>query len=221
MVDNNTINEHQLFDFHLGDQLFLSGTNHNSFTTHVNRSSSSSSISSQNSQTVSTASSPLKSTNNNKNDATDGAGVENDDDSELLMSSLPSVPFEKDQQKTVVKTHSRNKSLDSRLLLSTASDTKTLNHVNYLPNITNRTHSSSSNTLFNNSPIHQSSSSNEYIHFESNEQCCEQIESRIKEFLTGLFWVLESKRLDRAGEKLDKIPLLMAPFEKKDLIGNK
>lgn len=57
------------------------------------------------------------------------------------------------------------------------------------------------------------------VFFESEELCCEQIEARVQELITGLFWVLESKRLDRASEKMDKIPLLMAPFEEKALFG--
>jgi trafficking protein particle complex subunit 9 len=31
--------------------------------------------------------------------------------------------------------------------------------------------------------------------------------------------VLEHKRLERSREKLDKVTLLLAPFEKKDIIG--
>lgn len=187
--------ENQLFDFPLGEQIqFLSTTNHNSFTTHVNRSSSSSSsVSSQNSKSPN--SSPVK--------------TNDDDDDEMLLSSLPIVPSEPNAKP---KTHSRNKSLDSKLLLTT----EPTNCTSYLPNIANRSHSSSSTTIYN-GPV--PSSPNEYIQYESDEHCCEQIELRIRQFLTGLFWVLESKRLDRAGDKMEKIPLLMAPFEKKDLIG--
>ncbi|XP_054709231.1 LOW QUALITY PROTEIN: trafficking protein particle complex subunit 9-like [Uloborus diversus] len=47
----------------------------------------------------------------------------------------------------------------------------------------------------------------------------EQIEHDIKEFASSLFWVLESKRLDRSFEKQDKISLLTAPFEKKSFVG--
>lgn len=48
---------------------------------------------------------------------------------------------------------------------------------------------------------------------------CDQLEHDVKEFLNTLFWILESKRLDRSFEKQDKIPLLTAPFEKKNFVG--
>ncbi|KFM64885.1 hypothetical protein X975_24307, partial [Stegodyphus mimosarum] len=48
---------------------------------------------------------------------------------------------------------------------------------------------------------------------------CDQLEQDINEFIHSLFWVLESKRLDRSFEKQDKIPLLTAPFEKKNFVG--
>lgn len=48
---------------------------------------------------------------------------------------------------------------------------------------------------------------------------CDQLEHDVKEFLNSLFWILESKRLDRSFEKQDKIPLLTAPFEKKNFVG--
>lgn len=41
----------------------------------------------------------------------------------------------------------------------------------------------------------------------------------IGEFINALFWVLESKRLQSSREKLDKVSLLLAPFEKKDFVG--
>ncbi|MPC20390.1 Protein brunelleschi [Portunus trituberculatus] len=45
------------------------------------------------------------------------------------------------------------------------------------------------------------------------------IESQLQEFVSSLFWVLESKRLDKSQEKLERPPLLCAPFERKDFIG--
>ncbi|XP_023236924.1 trafficking protein particle complex subunit 9-like isoform X1 [Centruroides sculpturatus] len=48
---------------------------------------------------------------------------------------------------------------------------------------------------------------------------CDQLEQDLMEFGSSLFWVLESKRLDRSFEKQDKVILLTAPFEKKDFVG--
>lgn len=45
------------------------------------------------------------------------------------------------------------------------------------------------------------------------------LESHINDFLSSLFWVLESKRQERCREKIDKVSLLLAPFEKKDFVG--
>ncbi|KAF2361387.1 TRAPP II complex Trs120 [Trinorchestia longiramus] len=45
------------------------------------------------------------------------------------------------------------------------------------------------------------------------------IETTLHEFISSLFWVLESKRLDKSQEKLDRPPLLCAPFERKDMVG--
>nr|CAD7455127.1 unnamed protein product [Timema tahoe] len=50
-------------------------------------------------------------------------------------------------------------------------------------------------------------------------EACVQLEGQITEFLSSLFWVLESKRLERSREKVDKVSLLLAPFEKKDFVG--
>lgn len=48
---------------------------------------------------------------------------------------------------------------------------------------------------------------------------CDDLETHITEFLNSLFWVLESKRLERSREKVEKVSLLSAPFEKKDFVG--
>ena len=37
--------------------------------------------------------------------------------------------------------------------------------------------------------------------------------------MASLFWVLEGKRLDRSFERQERIPMLTAPFEKKDMVG--
>lgn len=48
---------------------------------------------------------------------------------------------------------------------------------------------------------------------------CSDLEAFITDFINSLFWILEKKRLERSHEKLDKVPLLLAPFEKKDFVG--
>ncbi|XP_014228052.1 protein brunelleschi [Trichogramma pretiosum] len=51
------------------------------------------------------------------------------------------------------------------------------------------------------------------------DDLCPDLEAQILEFLKGLFYVLDYKRLDRTREKFDKVALLKAPFEEKDFIG--
>lgn len=51
------------------------------------------------------------------------------------------------------------------------------------------------------------------------DESCSDLESHVLEFLNSLFYVLESKRLERTKEKPDKLTMLTAPFEKKDFIG--
>ena len=48
---------------------------------------------------------------------------------------------------------------------------------------------------------------------------CPDVEERIKDFVTSLYFVLEGKRLDRSFERNDKGMPLCAPFEKKDFVG--
>ncbi|XP_076361025.1 LOW QUALITY PROTEIN: trafficking protein particle complex subunit brun [Tachypleus tridentatus] len=48
---------------------------------------------------------------------------------------------------------------------------------------------------------------------------CDYLEEDLTEFISSLFYVVESKRLDRSFEKQDKLTLLMAPFERKDYVG--
>ncbi|XP_034834345.1 protein brunelleschi [Maniola hyperantus] len=45
------------------------------------------------------------------------------------------------------------------------------------------------------------------------------LEQHIAELINSLFWVVESKRLERSKEKLEKVSLLVAPFEKRDFVG--
>ncbi|EEC10824.1 NIK- and IKBKB-binding protein, putative [Ixodes scapularis] len=47
----------------------------------------------------------------------------------------------------------------------------------------------------------------------------DKLERDIQEFAASLVWVLESRRLDRSFEKLERFPLLKAPFESKDFVG--
>lgn len=48
---------------------------------------------------------------------------------------------------------------------------------------------------------------------------CSDLEDQLIEFIHSLFWILESKRLERSREKLERVTLLLAPFEKKDFVG--
>lgn len=54
--------------------------------------------------------------------------------------------------------------------------------------------------------------------YAENDQCT-NLEAQISEFINSLFWILESKRLERSREKVEKVALLLAPFEKKDFVG--
>ncbi|XP_050682191.1 protein brunelleschi [Leptidea sinapis] len=45
------------------------------------------------------------------------------------------------------------------------------------------------------------------------------MEQQISDLINSLFWVVESKRLERSKEKLEKVSLLLVPFEKKDYVG--
>ncbi|XP_059618131.1 protein brunelleschi [Phlebotomus argentipes] len=55
--------------------------------------------------------------------------------------------------------------------------------------------------------------------FYPENDVCANLESAMAEFISALFWVLESKRLERSREKIDKVALLLAPFEKRDFVG--
>lgn len=47
------------------------------------------------------------------------------------------------------------------------------------------------------------------------------LEQNVAELINALFWVVESKRLERSREKVEKVTLLLAPFEKKDFVGKR
>lgn len=55
--------------------------------------------------------------------------------------------------------------------------------------------------------------------FYNESEPCSDLENQLTEFINSLFWVLESKRLERSREKLERVSLLLAPFEKKDFVG--
>lgn len=56
------------------------------------------------------------------------------------------------------------------------------------------------------------------LFYEESDPCTD-LEAQITDFINSLFWVLESKRLERSREKLERVSLLLAPFEKKDFVG--
>lgn len=55
--------------------------------------------------------------------------------------------------------------------------------------------------------------------FYREQDNCIDLETRVSDFLNALFWVLESRRLERSREKAEKVSLLLAPFEKRDFVG--
>lgn len=55
--------------------------------------------------------------------------------------------------------------------------------------------------------------------FYPDSKNCPELEAQVSDFLSSLFWVLESKRLERSREKVDRVSLLLAPFERKDFVG--
>jgi trafficking protein particle complex subunit 9 len=55
--------------------------------------------------------------------------------------------------------------------------------------------------------------------FYTENNPCSNLETRITDYVHSLFWILESKRLERTKEKFDKVALILAPFEKKDFVG--
>lgn len=55
--------------------------------------------------------------------------------------------------------------------------------------------------------------------FYPENDSCADLDTLLTEFISSLFWILESKRLERSREKIEKVSLLLAPFEKKDFVG--
>ncbi|KAL4711474.1 hypothetical protein ACJJTC_000490 [Scirpophaga incertulas] len=55
--------------------------------------------------------------------------------------------------------------------------------------------------------------------FYSENDPVSDLEQNVADLINSLFWVVESKRLERSREKIDKVSLLLAPFEKKDFVG--
>lgn len=68
-------------------------------------------------------------------------------------------------------------------------------------------------------PFLQPHSRKTTVLYYQNQQESMQLEQDLYDFICSLFWVLESKRLDRSHEKLDRLPMMFAPFEKKDYVG--
>lgn len=81
------------------------------------------------------------------------------------------------------------------------------------------TKSSSSNESKEDTPFTTPSNFKSQAYFYAENDSCEDLEANIIEFLSALFWILESKRLEKSREKIDKVVLLQAPFEKKDFVG--
>ncbi|CAG9788774.1 unnamed protein product [Diatraea saccharalis] len=55
--------------------------------------------------------------------------------------------------------------------------------------------------------------------FYSENDPVPDLEQNVADLINSLFWVVESKRLERSREKIEKVSLLLAPFEKKDFVG--
>ena len=64
----------------------------------------------------------------------------------------------------------------------------------------------------------KNATSTQIIFYPTVEDCLD-LKAKIREFVEALFWVLESKRLDRSQERAEKLTMLTAPFEKKDYVG--
>lgn len=58
----------------------------------------------------------------------------------------------------------------------------------------------------------------EVVFFPCVDECLD-LEEKLKEFISSIFFVLDGKRLDRSFERADRMQLLCAPFEKKDYVG--
>lgn len=72
-----------------------------------------------------------------------------------------------------------------------------------------RTHSKS---------VHKENTGAEVVFYPDTDGIID-LEERLRELIISLFFVLEGKRLDRSFERTEKLQLLCAPFEKRDLQG--
>ena len=107
-------------------------------------------------------------------------------------------------------TYKHSKSVDdySKLDKSAASVTTSKSaHTNLTP--TSRSHSNS---------LTKESTGAEVVFYPDLEHA-NDLEERLKEFATSLFFVLEGKRLDRSFERTERLQLLCAPHEKKVFVG--
>jgi len=69
------------------------------------------------------------------------------------------------------------------------------------------------------SPLNKLSHPTRTLYYPSLDKCM-SLEADLQDFVSSLFWVLESKRLGAlTSVEKDKQPFLCAPFERKDLIG--
>lgn len=66
--------------------------------------------------------------------------------------------------------------------------------------------------------VHKENTGAEVVFYPNTEGTID-LEERLRELIISLFFVLEGKRLDRSFERTEKLQLLCAPFEKRDLQG--
>ena len=66
--------------------------------------------------------------------------------------------------------------------------------------------------------VHKENTGAEVVFYPDTEGTID-LEERLRELIISLFFVLEGKRLDRSFERTEKLQLLCAPFEKRDLQG--
>lgn len=117
-----------------------------------------------------------------------------------------------------------NTLFDSRCILFGPNDLDETNHENDENNEKNyNTNTKSSSSSMSSYKITEhfmppSNFKSRAFFYHENDPCI-NLENNIIEFISSLFWILESKRLERIKEKIDKFSLLLAPFEKKDFVG--
>lgn len=106
------------------------------------------------------------------------------------------------------------------ILLSTGDLTEKIDeqHINSINENTQSNDESNAIKILKNSFTTPSNFKSNVTFYAENGPCTD-LEAFISDFVNSLFWILEKKRLERSHEKLDKVPLLLAPFEKKDFVG--